>query len=351
LSVVVHLPSGLCRGGEVPQQIDLFQGGAGGYHTYRIPAVVLSTKNTVLLFCEGRRKNGEDSGDIDLLLRRSTDGGKTWQPAKRVCEKDGKDVTFGNPCPVVERASGTIWLPFCRNNDRVFVTKSSDDGLTWDKPVEITKQVKKPGWGWYATGPGHGIQLQSGRLLIPCDDADRGNQRPRSHVFYSDDRGQTWKLGGATELGVEECEAVELADKSLLLSMRQEEGKPTTLRVQAASRDGGLTWSRPTYHKQVPCWPCQASVERYSLPLAGGKNRILYSAPAGPRRDMTVRLTYDEGKTWPVAKLLYAGLAAYSDLVVLPDGTIGCFYERDGYRKITFAHFTLGWLTDGKDQP
>jgi sialidase-1 len=257
-------------------------------------------------------------------------------------------TTIGNPCPVVERATGTIWLPFCRNNDRVFITKSTDDGLTWGKPVEITKQVKKPEWRWYATGPGHGIQLQSGRLVIPSDCGDGTDKKQHSLVFYSDDRGQTWKLGGVTEAAMDECEVVELVDKTLLLCMRNYRGKQR--RAFATSSDGGLSWSPPAHHEQVYCPTCQASIQRYSPPPAGGRNRILYSGPSGPgRKNMTIRLSYDEGKTWPVAKVLYDGSAAYSDLVVLPDGHLGCLYERDDYRKITFARFSLDWLTDGKD--
>ncbi len=177
----------------------------------------------------------------------------------------------------------------CRNNDRVFITKSTDDGQTWAPPVEITKDVKKPDWDWYATGPGHGIQLSTGRLLIPCDHRLRGisggeKVAGHSHVFYSDDHGETWKLGGVTESGMNECEAVELADGSVLLSMRQYLGPKQ--RAFATSRDGGLSWSKPTLHPQVHCPVCQSSIQRLSLPPAG-KNRILYSGPGGPGRTRT----------------------------------------------------------------
>jgi sialidase-1 len=346
-----HFFTTVSPAGEAVEQCDVFQSGTEGYHTYRIPAIVLSNKNTLLAFCEGRKTSSSDAGDIDLMLRRSTDGGRTWQPAQVVYEEGGTaKVTIGNPCPVVERTTGTIWLPFCRNNDRVFITKSTDDGLTWDKPVEITQQVKKPEWRWYATGPGHGIQLQSGRLVIPCDCGDGGDKSQHSLVFYSDDRGQTWVLGGVTEAAMDECEVVELVDNALLLCMRNYRGK--NQRAFATSRDAGRSWSSPVHHEQVYCPTCQASIQRYTPPPQGGKTRILYSGPGGAgRKNMTVRLSYDEGKTWPVAKLLYAGSAAYSDLVVLPDRSIGCLYERDGYRKIAFTRFTLGWLTDEKDQP
>jgi len=340
-----------------PEQIDVFTSGTGGYHTYRIPAVVLTTKGTLLAFCEGRKTGRGDHGDIDLVLRRSTDGGRTWLPMQLVWEEGGtKKITIGNPCPVVDRTTGIVWLAFCRNNDRVFITRSDDDGVTWPHPVEITQYVKKPEWGWYATGPGHGIQLSSGRLLFPCDCGDskgwgQWDKKGHSLVFYSDDHGRSWKLGGVTEAGTNECEVVELADGRLLLSMRQYHGPKQ--RAFAISDDGGLTWSSPRLNSQVHCPVCQASIIRYSLagPGGGTKNRILYSGPGGPgRTHMTVRLSYDEGRTWPVAKVLYEGSSAYSDLVVLPDGLIGCLYERDNYGRITFARLSLAWLTDGTDK-
>jgi sialidase-1 len=334
-----------------PIQTDVFVSGAGGYHTYRIPAIVLTAKGTLLAFCEGRKTSSSDAGDIDLVLRRGTDGGKTWGPVQLVHEEGGTaKITIGNPCPVVDRSSGTVWLPFCRNNDRVFVTNSTDDGQTWAPPVELTKNVKRPGWDWYATGPGHGIQLQSGRLLIPCDHRVRGagdwSKAGHSHVFYSDDHGQTWKLGGIAESGTNECEAVELADGSILLSMRQYLGPRQ--RAFSTSRDGGLSWSKPVLNPQVYCPVCQSSILRCSLPTTSAAV-VLYSGPGGPgRTNMTLRLSSDgQGKGWPVAKVINAGPAAYSDLVTLPDGSIGCLYERGekgAYEKITFARFTAEWL-------
>ena len=356
LAVGLALGAGTSNGEDgPPSHSDVFVSGSGGYHTYRIPGIVLTKAGTLLAFCEGRKTGSGDQGDIDLMLRRSHDGGKTWEPMQLVYEEGGTaKITIGNPCPVLDRQTGTVWLPFCRDNDRVFVTRSTDDGKTWARPAEITGQVKKPSWQWYATGPGHGIQLTGGRLLIPCDHSERSlpgwDKAGRSHVFYSDDHGQTWKLGGLSEPHTDECEAVELADKSILLCMRNYiEPKQ---RAFATSRDGGLTWSKPQKHPEVYCPVCQASIERYSLE-AGGPNRILYSGPGGPgRTHLTVRMSADEGKTWPVSRVVWPGPAAYSDLVVLPDGTIGCLYERGdkrAYEKITFARLTLGWLSGGND--
>jgi len=333
----------------------LYRSGAEGYHTYRIPGLVVTTKGTLLAFCEGRKTSRSDHGDLDLMLRRSADGGKTWSARQIVHEEGGAaKITIGNPCPVVDAATGTVWLAFCRNNDRVFMTHSADDGLTWTEPKEITADVKEKDWDWYATGPGHGIQLtrgkHKGRLIFPCDHGVKGRQggwkgKGRSHVFYSDDHGKTFQLGKPTDWGMNECEAAELADGRLLLSMRNYHGK--NQRAFATSHDAGQTWSEPEHHDQVYCPTCQSSIHRY----AWQPNIILYAGPGGGgRNNLTIRASYDEGKTWPVARLLHKGGSAYSDLAVLPDASICCLYEADGYKTITFAKFPLGWLTGAKKE-
>jgi len=318
---------------------------------------VLVTRNgTLLAFCEGRKRGRGDHGDIDLLLKRSSDRGRTWSQQQVVYEEGGTtEITIGNPCAVEDKKTGTVWLAFCRNNDRVFITSSKDEGQTWSRPKEITKQVKDEAWGWYATGPGHGIQIQrgkyKGRLVIPCDCSIRGGSgglgnTGHSFVIYSDNHGKTWKHGGLTEEGMNECEVVERADGSLLLSMRNYYKKQR--RAFSISGDGGQTWSAPKLHEQVYCPVCQSSIHRYSFEP---RNLILYSGPGGEgRNNLTIRLSCDEGKTWPVSKLLNPGPSAYSDLAVLSNGDIGCLYEggrKFKYEKIVFARFTLEWLTDG----
>jgi sialidase-1 len=356
-------PSGEPKG---VQRVDVFVSGKDGYHTFRIPAVVVSRKGTLLAFCEGRKNSRSDTGDIDLVLRRSNDGGKTWGPLQVIADV-GPD-TIGNPCPVVERESGTIFLPLTRNlgnetekvirdgtskgGRSVWLMKSTDDGATWSKPVEITKSVRRDNWTWYATGPGCGIQLKSGRLVIPCDHNLLGTRARHSHVIYSDDRGSTWKIGGVLGENTNECQVIERANGTLLINMRSYHGK--NRRAVATSTDGGLTWSEVRLDETLVEPVCQASLLRYTLATDRGKDRLLFSNPASSKREkMTVRLSYDEGKTWPVAKVLHAGPAAYSALAVLPDGRIGCLYERgakSAYERITFARFALEWLTEGKDR-
>ncbi len=359
-----------------PFETDVFVGGTDGYHTFRIPAIVVTNKGTLLAICEGRRGSTSDTGNIDMVLRRSTDGGKSWSRLQVIWD-DGPN-TCGNPCPVVDRSTGTIWLLMTHNlgpddeaaiarkkakgTRTVWVTRSDDDGATWTRPIDTTATTKKPEWGWYATGPGVGIQLQygrhAGRLLIPCnntvqpDPAHLDRFEYGNHAIYSDDHGKSWLVGTAVpSLTIDEPQAVELTDGSVMMNMRSHFGKGC--RVVSVSGDGGKTWGG-IRHEEVLIEPdCQASFLRYTDAKTDGKTRVLFSNPASKQRDrMTVRLSYDEGKTWPVSRLLCAGPAAYSCLTVLPDQTMGCLYERGKkhpYEGITWARFTLEWLTDGKD--
>ncbi len=352
-----------------PEQAPLWVGGEDGYHTYRIPALLTTKRGSLLAFCEGRRNNPSDHGDIDLLVKRSTDGGKTWSAHQIVYEEGGEEeITIGNPSPVVDQDTGTIWMPFCRDNKEVLITKSIDDGLTWSEPVNISKDVVKPGWVWVATGPGVSIQLarglHKGRLVIPCDHGVMvGEQRiMHTHVFYSDDHGSKWQLGGLLPEHTDEAQVVELSDGDLLLNMRSYWGRVAKRadrdgkRALARSSDGGGAWGELSFDETLIEPVCQGSFLRYTDAESGGKNRLLFSNPASKtgRVKLTVRLSYDEGKTWPLSKLLYEGKSAYSSLAVLPDRTIACLYERGEGRSsenLYFARFTLDWLTDGADSP
>jgi sialidase-1 len=347
----------------IAQQV-LWRSGEGGYHTYRIPALVVTAKGTLLAFCEGRKGGQGDAGDIDLLVRRSTDGGRSWS-AQRVIWDDGAH-TCGNPAPVVDTETGIVWLlsTWNRGDDhepdiiaarstdtrRVFVLSSSDDGLSWSEPAEITADVKKPDWTWYATGPGSGIRIENGpfagRLMVACDHIEAGTRYYYSHVVYSDDHGANWRLGGSTpEHQVNECEVAELSGGRLMLNMRNYDSSRKRRQV-AFSDDGGLSWYGQRFDTALVEPICQASLARYSAPEGPEGHILLFSNPASERREnMTVRVSFDEGQSWPGRRLLHPGPAAYSDLAVMPDGTALCLYERGAehpYEEIALARFVLG---------
>ena len=331
----------------------VYSSGQDGYHTYRIPALLVTGQGTLLAFCEGRRNDRRDHGDIDLLVKRSEDNGETWSSQEVVYGEPG-EVTIGNPCPVLDRDTGTIWLPFCKDNDRVLITRSEDDGRTWSPPEDITASVKLDTWAWYATGPGVGIQLQEGihrgRLVIPCDHRSPETYENGSHAFFSDDGGQTWRLGGVIRPGSNECQVVELSDGTLMMNMRMQGGYRGLRRV-ARSDDGGVSWSDLHQDPNLSCPKCQASFVRY--PSDTNEDILLFSNPVSPyvpgsergeRIDMTVRISRDGGKTWPHQKLLHKGPAAYSCLAALPDGDVACLFEAGvdlAYEHIVFERFPL----------
>ncbi len=349
----------------------LFVRGQNGYHTYRIPALAVTTRGTVLAFAEGRKNSAGDAGRIDLLVRRSTDNGETWS-AQQIIWAHG-DNTCGNPCAVVDRDTGTIWLlsTWNRGNDRekdiiaqtsrdtrrVFVIHSTDDGTTWSAPHEITSDVKLTNWTWYATGPGSGIQIehgpQRGRLVIPCDHIEADSKYYYSHIIYSDDHGKSWKLGGSTPgHRVNECEVVELAAGRLMLNMRNYDSAKKCRQV-AVSEDGGLTWKDQHLDPTLIEPRCQAAIERYSWQGSTNQNVILFSNPASEskRVNLTVRASFDEGQTWPASRVLHAGPAAYSDLAVLANGQIACLYEAgstNAYETIMFRRLPLVSLQPGQ---
>jgi sialidase-1 len=347
----------------VAQQADVFISGKDGYHTYRIPAIVRAKNGTLLAFCEGRKQSSGDAGDVDLLVKRSTDGGRTWSRQQVVWDDAGN--TCGNPCPVVDQKTGILWLLMTwnrgddiekniiaqtsRDTRRVFVTHSTDNGRTWVAPTEITGIVKYPQWTWYATGPGAGIQIERGpyrgRLVIPCDHIEATTKRYYSHMIFSDDHGKTWKLGGTTPRDqVNECEVIELTDNRLLLNMRNYD--PTQrARQLALSTNGGVTWTEQRHVPELIEPICQASIRRLEWPERGRPGVIIFSNPASTRREkMTIRTSTDEGQTWRQLVVLHAGPAAYSCLLSLGRRQAACFYERgekSPYEKITFARFRV----------
>ena len=372
------------------EKTDVFQSGGGGYTLYRIPGLVVSGKGTLLAYTEARKSDRGDWGATDIVLRRSRDGGRTWLPQMGVASVDGPktknpvalaqklapegDVTYNNPVAIVDR-NGSIHFVFCLEYMRVFYMRSDDDGATFSKPVEITAAFERfrPEYDWkvLATGPGHGIQLKSGRLLIPIWlSTGTGGHAHRPSItatIYSDDHGRTWKRGdiaipNTPEFVIpNETAAVETPDGRVMLNARSESA--ANRRILVYSKDGATGWSAPRFAEQLLDPICMASMIRVG-------NRILFSNPYNlgrgdnpgepgkprDRRNVSVQVSYDNGATWPVRKSIEPGWSGYSDLASAADGTIYLLYERGGLgdnhfrtAALTLARFNLEWLTNGKD--
>ena len=327
---------------------DIFVNHVDGYNVFRIPSLIQSANGAILAFCEGRDSIADD-GDIDIVLKRSFDHGKTWTPLTVVATNG--DGTAGNPAPVVDRLTGAILLPFCTNpahdmnNRRVWLTKSEDEGETWSPPVEITEQASRPDWGWNATGPGRSIQLRSGRFVVPCNHRDKSGTVSNSHVIVSDD-GVNWRIGGVLGPNTDESQVAELEDSSLIINMRDLSSDHH--RWIARSYDEGETWTPTVHDDALPDPGCQGSL----LETSSG---LMFSNPVGDisilRHNLTARLSEDGGRTWAFSKAIHAGPSAYSSLSDLPDGRLGCLYEQGRipflpYDRITLAVFSLAWLTE-----
>jgi sialidase-1 len=360
-----------------PEFIDVFAAGQNAYPSIRIPAVITAASGVVLAFAEGRNRP-TDQASNDIILKRSVDGGKTWGSLQVVAE-DGVH-SLNNPTVVREQRSGRIFLMCQRvpghlkewdntiatgyegtNIYRNLLLWSDDDGATWTKPLDVTRATKRPTLATtLASGPGIGIQLargpHAGRLLIPF------NEGPawlwNNFAVYSDDAGQSWHCGenapGAfvnvpqhgRRSQINEVQMVELSDGSVRLNSRPFAG--ARVRKTALSHDGGATWSPIEDAAELRDPSCNASILRYSFDDGLGLGKILFCGPDSAKRaNGTVRLSLDDGKTWPVKRALWPGSFAYSGLVKLSDGTVGCLFETDETTRLVFARFPLAWLESG----
>jgi sialidase-1 len=348
-----------------PALVDVFANGQDGYPAYRIPALITTKRGTLLAFAEGRASL-RDHAENDIVLKRSTDNGRTWGPL-RLVDEDATNA-LNNPTAVVVRGTGRVILMYQRyakgfdehnaepGNDgphicRTFIKHSDDDGVTWSKRVDVTSQVKRPlEVTSTATGPGIGIQLTrgkyAGRILMPFNQGPYG--RWQVYTVFSDDGGKSWRYGETAKEGTRgyanEVQFAELNDGSVMLNARNQGGDK--LRKIAISRDGGETWS-PTHTDATLIEPvCQASLLRVPDERDPAKGILLFSNPASQtaRTNGTIRLSRDEGRTWPVSRVLYPVKFGYSCLTSLANGAIGCLFEREGY--ISFVSFTIGWVEE-----
>jgi sialidase-1 len=343
--------------GEPPlQHVDVFTSGEDGYKIYRIPAIETAPDGSLLAFAEARKYGGSDPGhgkqDIDLVLKRSTDGGQTWS-AMQIIEDPGELWSAANPATVVDRKTGRVWLLYLRSKpERSTATSrpgtddmqtlarySSDHGLTWSEPIDLTQVARDysdPAWQASVVGPGGAIQTKSGRLVAPA-----WKVKPYGvFAIFSDDHGQTWQRGELMpgDQGGNEAQIVELADGRLLMDIRQSGGPH---RLLATSDDGGRTWSKPRPGEAVT--PVACAIERLMLRAAGDEqNRIIWTGPKGPgRKTLVARISDDEGQTFPTERLIADEPAAYSDLTLLADKSVGVFWERGNYRFLTFTRLSF----------
>ena len=322
-----------------------FKSGLKGYTAFRTPTLIVTKKGTVLAFCQGRVDSHADEGDIDIVLRRSPDGGKTWEDLQ-VLENDGK-----NPCKTgaaVLLPSGRVmlmwlWNEFIaketeRTTRKILVTWSDDEGKTWSKSRDITSSVYGKNWGWYGVGPGHGIvktrEPHKGRIIMPARHNSSGSHTV-AHFLYSDDGGETWRIGGSTNLRSSETTVVELSDGQLMLNSRNQDDT-SVARIVSLSRDGGASVYRAYVDdKLVEPKGCQGSLLNHSFNQKTGKSNILFSNPHDEkeRTNGTLQLSEDDGQTW-TKKVRYSDepptFSGYSDIALINGADIGILFEKGG---------------------
>jgi len=338
-------------------QTDLFHQGDDGVHSYRIPALIETRKGVLIAVADARQDSAHDlPARISLVMRRSFDGGVTWSPAITIVKVAEGGV--GDASLLLDRDTGRVWCfhaygppgigffqskPGERTGPHTLqwhAVYSDDDGDTWSEARDLTPQVKDPAWQGLFAASGTDIQTRSGRLLAPMVVRD-GQGVICSRNAYSDDHGRTWKIGQPAEAGTDESHNVELKNGVILQNMRN--GKT---RAITRSKDGGITL-KPTEHDAALIDPsCNAGITRYTR---DGKDIIIFTNAASTKREnLTVKLSYDGGHTWPVARTIQAGPAAYSTVIPLRDGSLGVLYERgekNAAERITFARFNLEWIT------
>lgn len=367
------------------KRIPVFISGQQGYTTYRIPAIIKAPNNDLLAFCEGRVNSSSDFGNVDIVMKRSKDQGKTWSHLLVIVNNDS--LQAGNCAPVVDISdpqfpAGKIYLFYNTGNNHeseirkakgvreVWFISSINNGLSWSDPVNITLQTHRPNyfssnaaysfeedWRSYANTPGHALQIQSGkykgRIYIAANHSEGSPKNKfedyRAHAFYSDDHGKTFHLSESLQIpGSNEATAASLSNGRLLLNVRNQQGDKR-YRIVAISNNGGIHWDTSYYDTNLPDPVCQGSL----LNIGNFKNKeilaFINAADIKNRNNLTLRLSIDEGKSWYKNIVIdkttdvnqMSDYTAYSDLVLLNKKNIGILYEKENYSKIVFTVITL----------
>ncbi len=363
-----------------PTITPVFISGSEGHKIYRIPAIIGLPNGDILAFCEGRVNDGGDFGDINIVMKRSSDKGKTWGDIQLVAEFD--TLQCGNPAPVVDLTdplypNGRIFLFYNTGNNhegevrkgkgykQVWYKTSTDGGYTWSTPVDITLQVHKPqkpdinpaynfieDWRTYANTPGHAMQFSNGkykgRIYVAANHSAGGPQKEamdyKAHGFYTDDHGKTFRMSEPVNMpGSNESTAAPLSDGRLMMNSRNQRGD-VKARIVSISSDGGATWDTTFFDKNLPDPVNEGSL--LNIGFKKGKAILAFcnAADIAKRDNLTLRISYDEGKTWKKNFLIDStgkrANTAYSDIVRLNKKKIGILYEKDDYTKIVFSVVT-----------
>jgi sialidase-1 len=371
------------------EQMDLFSSNSSGYAHFRIPGLVTTSKGSLLAYAEARKSLRGDWGAIDIVMRRSTDKGRTWSPHRVIANVNGPvqknpvalaknlaapgELTYNNPVAIADRKRGVVHFLFCLEYMRAFYMRSEDDGQSFSQAVEITSTFDRfrPEYDWkvLATGPGHGIQLKSGRLLVPVWlSLGTGGSAHRPSVtatIYSDDGGKTWKRGDIAVADTpdfiypNETAAAQLPDGSVMLNVRSE--SKAHRRTVVVSQDGASGWSQPRLDESLVepiCFGSLLSLGAKGLLFVNPDNLERATAAPKPgqsrdRKNLTVQWSQDQGKTWKVKRVIEPGWSGYADLSAGKDGMIYCFYESGTPGAASFqvaslklARFSLSWLKE-----
>ncbi len=326
-----------------------------GVSCFRIPAIITAPNGDLITAIDERVPTCGDlkwNEDINIVVRRSIDNGEAWSKIETVVDYP-KGKSASDPSMIVDNVTGTIFLFFnfmdLENEKNVYylkLIKSIDNGKTWGAPIDITSQIAKSEWhnDFKFITSGRGIQTSSGKLLHTLVNLENG-----LHLFGSDDHGESWYLIDTPIIPGNESKIVELIDGTWMINSRIN-GKG--IRFVHTSTDGGATWlSKPDSSLIDP--GCNASIIRYtSIKEGADKNRLLFSNAKmkDDRINMTVRISYDEGKSWTEGKTIYKDGSAYSSMSILLNGDIGLFFEKDNYQENVFVRIKLEWLTDGNDK-
>ncbi|MDH5248075.1 MAG: glycoside hydrolase [Cyclobacteriaceae bacterium] len=362
----------------------VFASGTEGHKVYRIPAMIKLSNGILLAFCEGRVSGGSDFGDINIVMKSSADDGNTWSLLQTIVDYDS--LQAGNPAPVVDQADpnypgGRIFLFYNTGNNHeneirkgiglreVWYKTSTDNGLSWSDPVNITAQVHRPNqpqinseyrfsedWRSYANTPGHAMQFESGKFrgrIFVAANHSAGDPQPEyrdyaAHGYFTDDHGRTFHLGESVEIpGSNESMATELSEGRLMMNSRNQRGD-IRARIVSISNSGGVQWDTSYFDSSLPDPVCQASI--LSLGKWKGKNVLAFcnAADAARRDNLTLYISFDEGRRWekriPVDKSTDGNrndYTAYSDIIKISKSKIGILYERDGYSQLVFTAIDL----------